>query len=213
LLLNSQARAITGLLRSTSLLFLQGQSCLPSTKDLLDQRQTRYAVRALGGDSDHPTHQLLPANFRLGELYGYEGGTPQPSSIGWTKPEKAHQLFGSRLAQQLVNHADYDTEHGFDLPCRQEPLVTAPAIRTHGLSRMLIRMLPDHPLQTALFVELARDVSVCVGAAWRERDGWKTRVVSLGKYLTETDATAFAIGMVLKDLPQISRELIAEVQR
>jgi hypothetical protein len=124
LLLNNQARAITGLLRSTPLVFLQGQSCLPSAKDLLDQRQTRYAVRALNADGDHPTHQLLPANFRLGELYGYEGGTPQPSSIGWTRPKKTHRLFGSRLAQQIVKHVYYDTEYGFDLPCIQGLLVT-----------------------------------------------------------------------------------------
>jgi hypothetical protein len=152
---------------------------------------------------DHPTHQLLPANFRLGELYGYAGGTPQPSSTGWTRPEKTHRLFASRLAQQVVKHVDYDTEYGFGLPYRQEPSVAAPVIRTHRLSRMPVRMLPDHPLQTTLFVELAKDVSVGVGAAWKERDGWKTRTASLGKCLTGTDATAFAIGMVLKDLPPI----------
>ena len=69
LLLNSQARAITGLLRSTPLTFLRNQACLPYAKDLLDQRQTSYAVRALSADGDHPTHQLLPTNFRLGDLY------------------------------------------------------------------------------------------------------------------------------------------------
>lgn len=203
LLLNSQARAITGLLRSTPLVFLQSQACLPCAKDLLDHRQTRYAVRALGANGDHPTHQLLPANFRLGELYGYEGSTPQLSSIGWTRPEKTHRLFGSRLAQQIVKHVDYDVEHGFDLPCRQEPAVKAPAIRTQRTSRMPIRMLPDYPLQTTLFVELAKDGSVGVGAAWTERDGWKTRAASLGKYITETDATIFAIDMALKQLPPI----------
>jgi hypothetical protein len=203
LLLNNQARAITGLLRSTPLVFLQSQSCLPSAKELLDQRQTRYAVRALSADGDHPTHRLLPANFRLGELYGYESGTPQPSSIGWTRPEKTHRLFGSRLAQQIVKHVYYDTEYGFDLPCRQGLLVTAPMIWTHGLLRMPIRMLPDHPLQTTLFVELAKDVSIGVGASWKERDGWKTKAASLGRYVTETDATSSAIGMVLEDLPQI----------
>lgn len=203
LLLNSQARAITGLLRSTPLVFLQAQACLPCAKDLLDHRQTRYAVRALGANGDHPTHQLLPANFRLGELYGYEGSTPQLSSIGWTRPEKTHRLFGSRLAQQIVKHVDYDMEHGFDLPCRQELFVTAPAIRVDGISRMPMRMLPDYPLQTTLFVELAKDVSVGVGAAWKERDGWKTRAASLGKYITETDTTIFAIGMALKQLPRI----------
>lgn len=203
ILLNSQARAITGLLRSTPLVFLQAQACLPCAKDLLDHRQTRYAVRALGANGDHPTHQLLPANFRLGELYGYEGSTPQLSSIGWTRPEKTHRLFGSRLAQQIVKHVDYDMEHGFDLPCRQEPLLTAPAIKVDRISRMPIRMLPDYPLQTTLFVELAKDVSVGVGAAWKERDGWKTRAASLGKYITETDATIFAIGIALKQLSPI----------
>jgi hypothetical protein len=82
-----------------------------------------------------------------------------------------HRLFGSRLAQQVVRHVDYDTEHGFDLPCRQEPLVTAPTFRMHGLLRMPIQMLPDRPLQITLFVELARDLSVGVGAVWKERDG------------------------------------------
>jgi hypothetical protein len=63
-LLNSQARAITGLLRSTPVVFLQRQACLPFARDLLNHRQTRYAVRALSENGDHPTHQLLPTNFR-----------------------------------------------------------------------------------------------------------------------------------------------------
>jgi hypothetical protein len=134
---------------------------------------------------------------------GYESGTPQPSSIGWKRLEKTHRLFGSRLAQQIVKQVHCNTEYGFDLPCRQGLLVTAPTIWTHGLSRMPIRMLPDHPLQTTLFVELAKDVSIGVGAAWKERDGWRTKAASLGKYVTETDATSSAIGMVLEDLPQI----------
>lgn len=82
LLLNSQARAITGLLRSTPRAFLQTASCLPSAQDLLDHRQTKFAMRALSADGDHPTHQLLPANFRFGELHRHEGATGQPSSIG-----------------------------------------------------------------------------------------------------------------------------------
>jgi hypothetical protein len=77
---------------------------LPYARELFDQRQTRYAVRALSADGDHPTHQLLPINLRLGELYGYEGATAHLSSIGWTRPEKTHRLLGSRLAQQIVKH-------------------------------------------------------------------------------------------------------------
>jgi glyoxylate carboligase len=47
---------------------------------------------------------------------------------------------------------------------------------------------------------LAKEVTFGVGAAWKTRDGWKSKTISLGKYLTEADAASFAIGMVLKDL-------------
>ena len=203
LLLNRQARAITGLLRSTPLAFLRDQACLPHARDLLDQRQTRYAIRALGADGDHPTHQLLPAGFRMGELYGYEETTVQPSSIGWTRPEKTHRLFGSRLAQQVIKHIKYDVEHGFDLPGRQDPSDQTPAIRTHEHHRLPVRMLPNHPQQTTVFVEVAKDVGFGVGAAWKERDGWKSRAMPLGWYLTEIDAASFAISMALECLPAV----------
>ena len=176
---------------------------MPSARDLLDQRQTRYAIRALGADGDHPTHQLLPAGFRLGELYGYEDTMVQPSSIGWTRPEKTHRLFGSRLAQQVIKHIKYDVEHGFDLPGRQDPSDRTPAIRMHEHHRLPVRMLPNHPQQTTVFVEVAKDVGFGVGAAWKERDGWKSRAMPLGRYLTETDAASFAISMALECLPAV----------
>ena len=145
LLLNRQARAITGLLRSTPLVFLRDQACLPHARDLLGQRQTRYAIRALSADGDRPTHQLLPASFRLGELYGYEETAVQPSSIGWTRLEKTNRLFGSRLAQQVIKHIKYDVKHGSDLPCRREMPDPAPVIRMHEYPRIPVRMLPNHP--------------------------------------------------------------------
>ena len=203
LLLNRQARAITGLLRSTPLVFLRDQACLPSARDLLDNRQTRYAVRALSANGDHPTHELLPAGFRLGELYGYEDTMVQPSSIGWMRPEKTHRLFGSRLAQQIVKHVEYDAEYGFDLPCRQDPPEATPTIKTHDQPRLPLRMLPGHPGQTTLFVETAKDVRFGVGMAWKARDGWKSKAMPLGKYLTEADAASCAISTMLKDLPTI----------
>jgi hypothetical protein len=138
---------------------------LPRAKDLLDHRQTRYAVRALTADGDHPTHQLLPANFRLGELYRHEGATGQPSSTGWTRLEKTHRLLGSSLAQQVVKHVSYDTEYGFDLPCKETSLEVAPVTRTRGYQQMPERMLSDHPQQMTLFVLATKDASFGVGAA------------------------------------------------
>ena len=51
-----------------------------------------------------------------------------------------------------------------------------------------------------LFVRAAKDASFGVGAAWKERNGWKTKVASLGKHLIEADAALFGISMVGKDL-------------
>jgi vacuolar-type H+-ATPase subunit I/STV1 len=64
-------------------------------------------------------------------------------------------------------------------------------------------MLPGHPRQTTLFVEIAKDVCFGAGAAWKARDGWKSKAMPLGKHLTEVDAASFAISTVLKDLPAI----------
>lgn len=200
LLLNSQARAITGLLRSTPREFLQAAACLPNAQELLDHRQTKFAMRALSADGDHPTHQLLPANFRLGELHRHEGATGQPSSIGWTKPEKTHRSFGSRLAQQIVKHVSYDTEYGFQLLRRANPLTTNPVVRTRGYSSMPRRMQPDHSHQLTLFVSTIQDVSFGAGAAWKEQGVWKTRVSSLGKQITTAEAALFAIDMVMENL-------------
>jgi hypothetical protein len=200
LLLNSEARAITGLLGSTPLTFLQQESCLPRAKDLLDHRQTKYAVRALTADWNHPTHQLLPANFRLSELYRQEGAIGQPSSPGWTRLEKTHRLLGSRLAQQVVKHVSYNTKYDVDLPCKEALPEVAPVTWTHGYQQMPERMLPDHPQQMTLFVRATKDASFGVGAAWKERNCWKTKVASLDKHPTEADAALFGNSMVGKDL-------------
>lgn len=165
LLLNSQARAVTGLLRSTPLKFLRVESCLPSVKDLLDHRQMSYALRALGAEGDHPTRQLLPASFRLGELYRHEGATGQPSSTGWTQPEKAQRSLGGRLAQQVVKYIVYDTEHGFELACKVSSPTTSLMVRTQGYSHMPERMSPDNPQQLTVFIIAVKNISFGVGAA------------------------------------------------
>lgn len=75
-------------------------------------------------------------------------------------------------------------------------------------------MLPGNPTQTTVFVEGAKDVCFGAEAAWKERDGWKSKAIPLGKYLTDNDAIIFAIDMVLWDLPQTlskTNHLTAEV--
>jgi hypothetical protein len=54
-----------------------------------------------------------------------------------------------------------------------------------------------------VFVEVVKDVGFGVGAAWKERDRWKSRAILLGKYLTEVNAASFAINIALECLPTI----------
>lgn len=198
LLLNSQARAITGLLKSTPITFLLESACLPYAGDLLDQRQTRFAARALSAARDHPTHQLLPANFRLGELYRHEGATGQPSSVGWNRPDKVHRLFGSRLAQQLSRHVTYDTEHGFDLLEKVDIPNMAVAINIGGRPQ---KVSEEHryggPDKITLFACAAKDTSFGAAVGWLAGNRDKVKADSLGKYLTMLDADLYAVHMAV----------------
>jgi hypothetical protein len=45
-----------------------------------------------------------------------------------------------------------------------------------------------------------QEVGFGVGAAWKAQDGWRSKAILLGKYLTEADAASFAVSMALEDL-------------
>jgi hypothetical protein len=70
-----------------------------------------------------PTHQLLPANFRTGQLYRQEGARGRLSSVGWLNSDKLHRALRGRLAQQVAKVITYDTEYGFGL---SERVATSP---------------------------------------------------------------------------------------
>jgi hypothetical protein len=79
-------------------------------------------------------------------------------------------------------------------------------IRAQGYSQMLGRMFPDNSQQLTVFVNVARDTSFGVGAAWKEHSGWKTKAWSLCKYLTKTDAVSFGVDMVVESLLSMLEE-------
>jgi len=198
LLINSQARATTGLLKSTPIAFLLKAACLPYSGDLLDQRQSLFAVRALSAAQDHPTHQLLPANFRFGELYRHEGATGHPSSVGWTRPDKAHRLFGSRLAQQVSKYVTYDTEHGFDLLERAGTLSAPVGVSVDDPTQTLPVKHRYGPNKITLVVSAAKAISFGAALGWVADNRNKVKSDSLGKYLTTLDAELYAIHMAVE---------------
>lgn len=203
LLLNSQARAITGMLPSTPIPALLEAASLPRAQDLLDYRQTRYAMRALAAPRDHPTHQLLPANFRVGQLYRHEGARGYLSSDGWLRPDKTHRRLGGRLAQQVAKLVTYDTEYGFSLLERLRRPEPAIEIRIDYPDNAAQRMSEGQPDQLTLFAcgvaSSEEGTNLGAGIAWRENGCWKTKTTPLGKYLTAIDADLFAIDMAAKE--------------
>jgi hypothetical protein len=122
---------------------------------------------------------------------------------GWMRPEKTYRLLGSRLAQQIARHVSYDPEYGFELPCKRASTEAALVSSTPKDSQVPQNISPSHPQQMSLFVKVAKEASFRAAAAWKEQNGWKTKTTSLGKYQTEADASIFAIGMVMRDLPTI----------
>jgi hypothetical protein len=94
-------------------------------------------------------------------------------------------LFGSRLAQQITRNVSYDTEYGFGLPRKEALSEAAPVIRTSGYPHMPERMLPDHPQQMTLFAKATEEVSFGAAAAWKERNRWKAKAVSLTRQIPD----------------------------
>lgn len=74
-------------------------------------------------------------------------------------------------------------------------------------------MRPDNQQQLVLFIVAAKDISFGVGAAWKERSGWKTKAWSLGKYVTARDAILFGIdiNLVTKSLLSIADHCCAKI--
>jgi hypothetical protein len=206
LLLNSQARAITGMLSSTPIAILLAAANLPYAVDLLDSRQARYAVRALSAPQDHPTHQLLPANFRVGQLYRHEGAKGHLSSIGWLSHDKTHRTLGGRLAQQVTKSVTYDTEYGFGLLERADTPVIHIEIRIDEPDQALQRMSEEQPYQLTLFSNGAEGFNFGAGIAWEGHGSWQTKTTPIGKYLTPIDAELFAITAAAKEAGPLLRK-------
>ena len=97
-LINRQARSITGALKTTPIGPLVKEAALTPAVPLLEDRQRRYALRALKLPTGHPINDLLPPTVR------YRDGDAQPGqylndNLEWTEPESNPKDIGQRLAK------------------------------------------------------------------------------------------------------------------
>jgi ribonuclease HI len=113
-LINRQARAITGALRTTPIGPLIKEAALTPAVPLLEDRQRRYALRALKLPAGNPINDLLPATIRHGD------GEAQPGQyahedLDWSRPEKRPKDLGQRLARKLTQGPTIDPAEGCEM--------------------------------------------------------------------------------------------------
>jgi len=77
-MVNRQARAITGALKTTPIGPLVKEAALVPAVPLLNNRQRRFAMRALKLPTSHPINSLLPPTLRYGD------GDAQPGEYSTT---------------------------------------------------------------------------------------------------------------------------------
>jgi hypothetical protein len=204
------------MLRSTPIAALLETALVLRANNILDHRQARCLARALGAPQDHPAHQILPANFRLGELYRHEGATGHLSSTGWRRPEKTHRSLGSRLAQQVTKLVTHNTEYGFDLVEKVDLPRIAADVRIDDPGQAVKEVCIEQANQLTLFTDGAKGTNFGASIAWRENGSWKTRSMPLGKYLTIVEAKLFAIHMAVKEAELTAKrtvEIVSDSQK
>ena len=113
-LINRQARTITGTLKTTPIGPLIKEAALTPAVPLLDDRQRRYALRALKLPTAHPINELLPPTLRYGD------GDAQPgqysnNNLEWVEPDSDPKSIGQRLAKKLTLGLDIDPSEGCEI--------------------------------------------------------------------------------------------------
>ena len=111
-MINRQARAITGALKTTPIGPLVKEAALVPAVPLLNNRQRRFAIRALKLPTSHPINSLLPLTLRYGD------GDAQPGEYSTTNLQWAEQgsdlkRLGQRLARKLTEGLKIDPSEGF----------------------------------------------------------------------------------------------------
>ena len=113
-LINRQARSITGALKTSPIGPLIKEAALDPAVPLLENRQRRFALRALKLPTGHPINELLPPTLRYGD------GDAQPgqysnNDLEWTELESKPKEIGQRLAKQITRGPVIDPADGCEI--------------------------------------------------------------------------------------------------
>ena len=111
-LFNRQARAITGMYRSTTLHPLLCEAGIIPASTCLDYRQRLYAHRLLSFPEQHPAKDILPVSLRKGDE-GFQPGELPQDSLMWTQNARATS-YRQWLAWQITIEHSVDPANGVE---------------------------------------------------------------------------------------------------
>ena len=187
-LINRQARAITGVFRTTPGGPLMIEAGLDPAEVALDNRQRSYAARLLTLPEDHPAAQVLPVSFRQGDRQA-QPGEQSPANREWAESGRLRSL-GQHLARSLANIIRTDPSGGFERTKETYPSTFPGNIIVPGHDEAIEQARQTLPGLT-LWSDGSRleDGRVGAGVAWKVSPGdWRTAEIPLGRSKEVFDA-------------------------
>ena len=202
-LVNSQARAATGMLRTTPVGPLIREAALEPAGTLLDTRQRRYATRLLGLPLEHPASTVLPITLRESDTHAQPGEQPLGDRAWATPTRRGHWTLGRGLARGLREVIRTDPSEGFERTLgyydRLVPLIIRvkdPETAIQEASRA-----QSAPEGTTLFSDGSRlnDQRVSDAVAYKPPGRpWKARLAPLGAEFEVFDAELVGVAEALE---------------
>uniref|UniRef100_A0A093V4Z1 Putative RNA-directed DNA polymerase from transposon X-element n=1 Tax=Talaromyces marneffei PM1 TaxID=1077442 RepID=A0A093V4Z1_TALMA len=162
-LVNSQARAITGMLPKAPIGALIREAALEPANVLLDARKARYVTRLLGLPETHPTAQLLPVTLRHGDTHAQPGEQPLDDREWAQSNDKVPKRIGQRLAKHLAQRLTKDPSGGIERTVQSAPAAFLGTIRVLGTEQALIEAA-EWRLGTTLWSDGSRQNNGRTGA-------------------------------------------------
>ena len=199
-LLNKQARAITGMFKTTPIPLLQREANLPDAPGLLDAKRLGFTLRCLEQTEGHPSRSILPPSLRFGEM-GELGELFSETNLEWATKTKGGNI-GKRLARHLNKTVPITLENGIDYYCEWvKPGEFPGTIKIFEKEQAIqVAKFADN---TAVFTDGSRtgkQGSEKTGAATAQKNEgvWKVKGWHLGYGKTALDAELFALSQALK---------------
>ena len=200
LMINRQARAITGMLKSTPVGPLVREAGLAPAEALLEARQLKYTTRLLSLPENHPAKEILPVSFQEGDQHT-QPGEQTPGNRQWAeRNNQGPWSLGQHLARQLANILPVDPSGGF------ESTTQTTSSQFPGQIEMLpgpeaLAAAQSLPPELAIWSDGSRleNGKSGAGTAWQEPGGtWRTWGFPLGKGYEVFDAELLGVVRALQ---------------